>query len=94
MGIEEDTFWDEHWVLSGNQFDNKLHILKKIYGSIWGEVGDVMEKVLFGDKFAEWGLRSFPGFPTECGRCGARSEESRCHVALRSGTTSWWKNFL
>ena len=29
MGIEEDTFWDEHWVLYGNQFDNKLHILKK-----------------------------------------------------------------
>ena len=30
MGIEEGTFWDEHWVLYGNQFDNKLHILKKI----------------------------------------------------------------
>ena len=29
MGIEEGTFWDEHWVLYGNQFDNKLHILKK-----------------------------------------------------------------
>ena len=29
MGIEEGTFWDEHWVLSGNQLDNKLHILKK-----------------------------------------------------------------
>ena len=27
MGIEEGTFWDEHWVLYGNQFDNKLHIL-------------------------------------------------------------------
>ena len=26
MGIEEGTFWDEHWVLYGNQFDNKLHI--------------------------------------------------------------------
>ena len=24
MGIEEGTFWDEHWVLYGNQFDNKL----------------------------------------------------------------------
>ena len=29
MGIEEGTFWDEHWVLYGNQFDNKLHIKKK-----------------------------------------------------------------
>ena len=29
MGIEEGTFWDEHWVLYGNQCDNKLHILKK-----------------------------------------------------------------
>ena len=29
MGIEEGTFWDEHWLLYGNQFDNKLHILKK-----------------------------------------------------------------
>ena len=25
MGIEEGTFWDEHWVLYGNQFDNKFH---------------------------------------------------------------------
>ena len=30
MGIEEGTCWDEHWVLYGNQFDNKFHILKKI----------------------------------------------------------------
>ena len=29
MGIEEGTFWDEHWLLYGNQFDNKFHILKK-----------------------------------------------------------------
>ena len=29
MGIEEDIFWEEHWVLYGNQFDNKFHILKK-----------------------------------------------------------------
>ena len=29
MGIEEGTFWDEHWVLYGNQFDNKFHILKE-----------------------------------------------------------------
>ena len=29
MGIEEGTFWDEHWVLYGNQFDNKFHKLKK-----------------------------------------------------------------
>ena len=29
MGIEEGTFWDEHWVLYGNQLDNKFHILKK-----------------------------------------------------------------
>ena len=31
LGIEEGTFWDEHWVLYGNQFDNKFHILKKKY---------------------------------------------------------------
>ena len=29
MGIEEGIFWDEHWVLYGNQFDNKFHILGK-----------------------------------------------------------------
>ena len=29
MSIEEGIFWDEHWVLYGNQFDNKFHILKK-----------------------------------------------------------------
>ena len=28
MGMEEDTCWDEHWVLYGNQFDNKFHIKK------------------------------------------------------------------
>ena len=27
MGIEEGTFWDEHWVLYGNQFDNKLYLI-------------------------------------------------------------------
>ena len=27
--VEEGTCWDEHWVLYGNQFDNKLHILTK-----------------------------------------------------------------
>ena len=26
IGIEEGIFWDEHWVLYGNQFDNKFHI--------------------------------------------------------------------
>ena len=29
MGIEEGTCWDEHWVLYGNQFDNKLYLKKK-----------------------------------------------------------------
>ena len=29
MGTEEGTFLDEHWVLYGNQFDDKFHILKK-----------------------------------------------------------------
>ena len=28
MGIE-GTCWDEHWVLYGNQFDNKFHNKKK-----------------------------------------------------------------
>ena len=31
MGTEEGTCWDEHWVLYGNQFDNKFHIKKKYY---------------------------------------------------------------
>ena len=31
IGIEEGTCWDEHWVLYGNQFDNKFHI-KKYFG--------------------------------------------------------------
>ena len=29
MGIEEGTFWDEDWVLYGNQLVNKFHIYKK-----------------------------------------------------------------
>ena len=29
VGTEKGTFWDEHWVLYANQFDNKPHILKK-----------------------------------------------------------------
>ena len=29
LGIEAGTFGDEHWVLYGNQFENKFHILKK-----------------------------------------------------------------
>ena len=33
MGIEEGTCWDEHWVLYGNQFDNKLYLIKKIKNS-------------------------------------------------------------
>ena len=32
MGIEEGTFWDENWVVYGNQFNNKFHILKKNKG--------------------------------------------------------------
>ena len=30
MGMEEGTCWDEHWLLHGNQFDNKLHTKNKI----------------------------------------------------------------
>ena len=26
IGIQEGTFWDEYWVLYGNQFDNKLYL--------------------------------------------------------------------
>ena len=29
MGTEEGTCWDEHWVLYGNQSDNKLYYIKK-----------------------------------------------------------------
>ena len=27
MDIEEGTCWDEHWVLYGNQLDNKLYLI-------------------------------------------------------------------
>ena len=29
MGIEEGTCWDEHWVLYGSQFNNKLYLKKR-----------------------------------------------------------------
>ena len=29
MGIAEGIFWDEHWVLYGNQFDSTFHLKKK-----------------------------------------------------------------
>ena len=29
MGMEEGTCWDEHWVLYGSQFENKLYFKKK-----------------------------------------------------------------
>ena len=29
MGIEEGTCWDDHWVLYGNQFDNRLYLKKE-----------------------------------------------------------------
>ena len=29
MGTEEGTRWDEHWVLYGNQRDNRFHIKKE-----------------------------------------------------------------
>ena len=38
MGIEEGTCWDEHWVLYGNQFDNKFHIKKKKESEHLGEL--------------------------------------------------------
>ena len=40
MGIEEGTCWDEHWVLYGNQFDNKLHIKKK-HGIVRHEISSL-----------------------------------------------------
>ena len=35
MGIEEGTCWDEHWVLYGNQFNNKIYIKKKRVSFPW-----------------------------------------------------------
>ena len=29
-GIEEGTCWEEHWVLYGNQFDNKLYLKQSL----------------------------------------------------------------
>ena len=31
MGIEKGTCWDEQWVLYGNQFDNRLYLVKQNY---------------------------------------------------------------
>ena len=31
MGIEEGTCWDEHWVLYGNQSDNKLYFFNVFF---------------------------------------------------------------
>ena len=45
MGIEAGTCWDEHWVLYGNQFDNKFHILKEKLMCVFGIISD-MKKVL------------------------------------------------
>ena len=39
MGIEEGTFWDVHWVLYGNQFDNTFPIKKNLWGRLGGAVG-------------------------------------------------------
>ena len=36
MGIEEGTCWDDHWVLYGNQFDNKFH-KKKSHGLVYSD---------------------------------------------------------
>ena len=49
MGIEEGTFWDEHWVLYGNQFDNKFHILKK-----------TKTEVVFKGDYASWETTDVP----------------------------------
>ena len=44
MGIEEGTFWDEHWVLYGNQFVNKFHIKNKIKNTKTSVAEDVGKK--------------------------------------------------
>ena len=36
---EEGTCWDEHWVLHGNQLDNKFHVKKKKKGLLGGSLG-------------------------------------------------------
>ena len=47
MGIEEGTCWEEHWVLYGNQFDNKFPIKKKLcfhYTVVYEACSHVMSK--------------------------------------------------
>ena len=46
MGMEEGTCWDEHWVLYGNQFDNKFHIKKRHkHTCIMGKKEDTLENM-------------------------------------------------
>ena len=33
MGIQEGACWDEHWVLYGRQFNNKLYLKKEYMNS-------------------------------------------------------------
>ena len=57
MGREENSCWDEHWVLYGNQFDNKLYYKKKNeilpFVTTWKDLEDitVSEKKMEKDKY-------------------------------------------
>ena len=64
MGIEEGTFRDEHWVLYGDQFDNKFHIKFFFYlrETVSGGRGRGKERILSncGLNFYLTSVRSLP----------------------------------
>ena len=45
MGTEEGTCWDEHWVLYGNQFDNKFHIKIKRFKKLQKKNGLICKSI-------------------------------------------------
>ena len=64
MGTEEGTCWDEHWVLYGNQFDNKLYLKKKFslhitLGQNSAKYSTLSGKVLFSFRFQNHVLHFF-----------------------------------
>ena len=73
MGMEEGTCWDEHWVLYGNQFDNKFHIKKKRLCKGMHRVLEAQIKLIIKSVLGERG-RNWMGEKGEGRREGERKE--------------------
>ena len=61
MGIEEGT--DEHWVLYGNQFDNKFHILKKKKKHNTVTTSKVLQRVIYNYEPTSLDWNRYKGIP-------------------------------